>query len=62
MPVQKVLFCNTNFIRDVKNCAPHDYDMLKNGPETEQKRKYEKIIKDITENDVVLIPFYPEAT
>lgn len=62
MAAQKVLFCNTNFIRDVKNCAPQDYDLLKNGPETDQKRKYEKIIKDITDNDVVLIPFYPEAT
>ena len=33
-----------------------------NGPETDQKRKYEQILKDIIENDVVLIPFYPEPS
>lgn len=33
-----------------------------NGPETDQKRKYEKILLDIQANEVVLIPFYPEAS
>ena len=32
-----------------------------NGPETDQKRRFTKILKDIAENDVVLIPFYPEV-
>ena len=59
---QKVLFCNSNFIRDLKNCAPADYEALMDGPETDQKRRYQKIIKDITDNEVVLIPFYPEPT
>ena len=31
-------------------------------PETDQKRKYQKIIKDICESDVVLIPYYPERS
>ena len=57
-----MLFANTNFLRDLKNCAPNDYDLLKDGPETDQKRKYEKIIKDITDHEVVLIPFFPEST
>ena len=58
---QKVLFCNTGFIREFKNCVPVDYDSLMNGPETDQKRRFTKILKDIAENDVVLIPFYPEV-
>lgn len=49
-------------MRDLKNCSPVDFDALQAGPETDQKRKYEKIIRDITDHDVVLIPFYPEAT
>jgi len=57
-----VLYCNTNFLREIKNCAPNDYDLLKDGPETDQKRKYEKIIKDITDHEIVLIPFYPDPT
>ena len=57
---QKVLFCNTSFIREFKNCVPNDYDSLMNGPETDQKRRFNKIMKDISENEVVLIPFYPE--
>ena len=32
---QKVLFCNTSFIREFKNCVPQDYDNLMNGPETD---------------------------
>ena len=44
------------------NCQPTDYDAMKNGPETDRKRRYEKIIKDICENEVVLIPYYPERT
>ena len=59
---QKVLFCNTSFMRDLKTCAPVDYDALRAGPETDQRRKYEKIIKDITDNEVVLIPFFPEVS
>ena len=55
-----MLYCNTNFIRELINCAPTDYDALRRGPETDQKRKYEKIIRDITDNEVVLIPYYPE--
>ena len=35
---------------------------MMDGPETDQKRKYEKILKDITEHEVVLIPFYPTGT
>ena len=31
-----------------------------NGPETDHKKKYEKILKDIIANEVVLIPFFPE--
>ena len=58
---QKVLYCNTSFIREFKNCVPHDYDDLMNGPETDQKRRFTKILKDITDNEVVLIPFYPEV-
>lgn len=42
------------------NCAPSDYDEMLNGPETDQKRKYEKFIKDICDHEVVLIPYYPE--
>ena len=44
------------------NCAPNDYDSFRAGPETDQKRKYDKIIKDICDNEVVLIPYYPERT
>jgi len=62
LATQKVLFSNTNFIRDLIKCAPQDFEALHNGPETDQKRKYEKIIKDITDNEVVLIPYYPERT
>ena len=28
LATKKVLYCNTNFIRDLKNCAPVDYDAL----------------------------------
>ena len=62
LETQKVLFCNTNFIRELTNCAPEDYDALMAGADTTQKKRYEKIIKDITENDIVLIPYYPERT
>ena len=62
LDTQKVLFCNTNFIRELKNCQPDDYELLMNGPDIDQKRKYEKILKDIHANEVVLIPFYPEAS
>lgn len=61
MTTQKVLFCNTNFIREFKSCVPTDYDALMEGPETDQKRKFTKMMKDISENEVVLIPFYPEV-
>ena len=57
---QTVLYCNTSFIRDFKNCVPNDYESLMNGPETDQKRRFSKILKDVAEHDVVLIPFYPE--
>lgn len=57
---QTVLYCNTSFIRDFKNCVPNDYESLMNGPETDQKRRFAKILKDVAEHDVVLIPFYPE--
>ena len=33
-----------------------------NGHDTEQKKKYEKILKDIIANEVVLIPFFPEPS
>ena len=56
------MYCNTNFIRDLKNCQPTDYDSLRSGPETDQKRKYEKIMKDFAEHEIVLIPFYPDPT
>lgn len=60
----KVLYCNTNFIRDLRNCAPDDYAQLRmQSPKTDKQRaKYEKILNDINDNDVVLIPFYPEPT
>lgn len=35
LATQKVLFCNSNFIRELKNCTPVDYDELKAGPETD---------------------------
>jgi len=57
-----VLLSNTNFIRDLIKCSPQDFEALHNWPEMDQKRKYEKIIKDITDNEVVLIPYYPERT
>jgi len=58
-----VLYCNTNFLRELMNCAPNDSDsFLNGGPETDQQRKYHKIIKDICDNEVVLIPYYPERT
>ena len=28
LATKKVLYCNTNFIRDLKNCAPVDYDAM----------------------------------
>ena len=59
---KKVLYCNSNFLRELKNCQPNDYEKMMNEPETDQKRKYEKILKDITDNDVVLIPFFPEPS
>ena len=59
---QKVLYCNTKFIRDVINCSPIDYDSLMQGPDTDQKRKFTKIISNITEHEVILIPYYPEQT
>ena len=62
LATQKVLYGNTNFLREIMNCQPTDYDAMKNGPETDRKRRYEKIIKDICENEVVLIPYYPERT
>ena len=58
---QSVLYCNTSFIREFKNCVPNDYESLMNGPETDQKRRFNKILKDVAEHDVVLIPFYPEV-
>jgi len=60
LATQKVLYANTKFLRDLMACAPSDYDEMLNGPETDQKRKYEKCIKDICDNEVVLIPYYPE--
>lgn len=61
MESQKVLFCNTNFIRDLKACAPIETDDFEEEhADLESQRKYEKIIKDIVESDVVLIPYYPE--
>ena len=59
---QKVLYCNTKFIRDIVNCTPNDVDALMQGPETDQKRKFTNIIRNITEHEVVLIPYYPEQT
>ena len=32
---QKVLYCNTKFIREFKSLVPNDYDELMNGPETD---------------------------
>ena len=35
LATQKVLYCNTNFIRELFNCTPPDYDALRRGPETD---------------------------
>ena len=60
--VSKVLYCNTNFIRDLRLCSPENYEQLRlETPKTNaQRAKYEKILNDINDHDLVLIPFYPE--
>ena len=62
--VSKVLYCNTNFIRDLRLCSPENYEQLRlETPKTNaQRAKYEKILNDINDHDLVLIPFYPEQS
>ena len=57
---QKVLYGTTNFLSELNNCTPSDYDVMRNGPETDKKRMFEKMNKEICESDVVLIPYYPD--
>ncbi len=59
--VGKVLYCNSSFIRDLQSCAPSEYEPNKKGSLTAMQRKYDRILKSVIENDIVLIPYYPQA-
>lgn len=41
--------------------APDDFAEFQAGPDTAQKRKYEQLIRDVSENEIVLIPFFPST-
>ena len=56
----KVLYGNSNFIRDLKQVMPDLDDLNDFGGDSPQKVKYQKIMKDVVESNVVIIPFFPD--
>ena len=59
---EKVLYCNSNFVRKLRQINPEDFDSdgARSNNSSPTKAEYTKIMTSINESDVVLIPFFPD--
>ena len=60
LATQKVLYTNTKFLQELIKYAPADYEEMTTGAATDERRKYERMVQDVCQHDVVLIPYFPE--
>jgi hypothetical protein len=54
----KVLYCNSNFIRKLRDCQKKSLDNTLN--DTKVQNDYNEMIQDLIDNDTILIPFFPD--